>query len=171
MDVMCTMQREENPTIQEVTKLNTVSPLHMNLQAANFQRYERVFACPITLIHVPDVHCHVRASSTSGCASVYKLKLDLQEDDSIELLAVQHEALTNENLMELEAQRKDEERQEEEEVTEEPQRFTMQEMARGFSLFEEALLVFEAQDQPKRRKVHERCSSHSECNPVLPFHL
>ena len=40
----------------------------------------------------------------------------------------------------------DEERQEEEEVTEELKRFTMQEMARGFSLFEEALLVFEAQD-------------------------
>ena len=36
--------------------------------------------------------------------------------------------------------------QEEEEVTEGPKRFTMQEMARGFSLFEEALLVFEAQD-------------------------
>ena len=48
--------------------------------------------------------------------------------------------------MELEAQRKDEERQEEEEVTEGLKRFTMQEMARGFSLFEEALLVFEAQD-------------------------
>ena len=48
--------------------------------------------------------------------------------------------------MELEAQRKDEERQEEEEVTEEPQRFMTQDMARGFSLFEEALLVFEAQD-------------------------
>ena len=46
---------------------------------------------------------------------------------------------------ELEAQRKDEEGQEEE-VTEEPKRFTMQEMAREFSLFEEALLVFEAQD-------------------------
>ena len=44
------------------------------------------------------------------------------------------------------AQRKDEERQEEEEVTEEPKRFTMQEVAREFSLFEEALLVFEAQD-------------------------
>ena len=42
--------------------------------------------------------------------------------------------------MELEAQRKDEERQEEEEVTEEQKRFTMQEMARGFSLYEEALL-------------------------------
>ena len=40
---------------------------------------------------------------------------------------------------------KDEERQEEE-VTEEPKRLTTQEMARGFSLFEEALLVFEAQD-------------------------
>ena len=30
--------------------------------------------------------------------------------------------------------------------TEESKRLTMQEMARGFSLFEEALLVFEAQD-------------------------
>ena len=42
--------------------------------------------------------------------------------------------------MELEAQRKDEERQDEE-VTEELKRFTTQEMTRGFSLFEEALLV------------------------------
>ena len=63
-----------------------------------------------------------------------KLEVDLQEDNFIELLAVQHEELTNEDLMELEAQRKDKERQEEEEVTEEPERFTMQEMARGFSL-------------------------------------
>ena len=47
--------------------------------------------------------------------------------------------------MELEAQRKDKERQEEE-VSEEPKRFTSQEIASGFSLFEEALLVFEAQD-------------------------
>ena len=46
-----------------------------------------------------------------------KLQLDLQEDDYIELLVVQYEKLTNEDLMELEAQRKDEERQEEEEVT------------------------------------------------------
>ena len=42
--------------------------------------------------------------------------------------------------------KKHQERQEEEEVTEEPKRFTMQGMARGFSLFEEALLVFEAHD-------------------------
>ncbi|XP_059984138.1 uncharacterized protein LOC132508194 [Lagenorhynchus albirostris] len=74
-----------------------------------------------------------------------KLELDLQEDDFIELLAVQHKELTNEDLMELETQRKGEERQEEE-VTEEPKRYTMLETAKGFSLFEEGLLVFEAQD-------------------------
>ena len=70
--------------------------------------------------------------------------------------------------MELETQRKDKERQEEE-VTEEWERFMMQEMARGFSLSEEALLVFEAQDLC--RTVHEVCSSHSECSPVLLSHL
>ena len=75
-----------------------------------------------------------------------KLELDLQEDHFTELLAVQHKKLTNEDLIELEAQRKDEERQEEEEVTEELTRFTREETARGFSLFEEALLAFEAQD-------------------------
>ena len=48
--------------------------------------------------------------------------------------------------MELEAQRKDEERQEKGEVIAELKRFTKQEMARGFSLFEEELLVCEAQD-------------------------
>ena len=75
-----------------------------------------------------------------------KKMVDVARSYNIQLLAVQHEELTNnENLMELEAQRKDEERQEEE-VTEEPKRFMTQEMARGFSLFEEALLVFEAQD-------------------------
>ena len=52
-----------------------------------------------------------------------KPELDLQEDDFIKLLAVQHEELTNEDVMKLEAQRKDEERQVEE-VTEEPKRFT-----------------------------------------------
>ena len=45
--------------------------------------------------------------------------------------------------MDLEAQSKDEERQGEE-VTEELKRFMLQEMARGFSLFEETLLVCEA---------------------------
>ena len=41
-------------------------------------------------------------------------------DDFIELLAVQHKEVTNEDLIELEAWRKDEERQGEE-VTEEPE--------------------------------------------------
>ena len=56
---------------------------------------------------------------------------------------MQHQEVTNEDLMESEAQRKDQERQEEE-VIEEPKRFTTWEMARGFSVCEEALLVFEA---------------------------
>ena len=60
-----------------------------------------------------------------------ELELDLQEDDIIDLLAVQYEALTNEDLMELEAQRKDKEGQEEG-VTEEPKRLTMQEMPGAF---------------------------------------
>ena len=51
---------------------------------------------------------------------------------------------TAKKRQELEAQRKDEDRQEEE-LTEEPKRFMVQEMARGLSLFEEALLVFEAE--------------------------
>ncbi|XP_055253090.1 nuclear autoantigen Sp-100 isoform X4 [Moschus berezovskii] len=53
-------------------------------------------------------------------------------------------------LQELEAQRKDEERREEE-VTAELKRFTRQEMARGFSLSEEAALVSEAQDSDIER--------------------
>ena len=54
--------------------------------------------------------------------------------------------LANVNQTELEAERKDKERQEEEEITEEPKRFTVQEMVRGFSLFEEAMLVLGAQE-------------------------
>ena len=73
-----------------------------------------------------------------------KLELDSQEGNFIELFSLQHE-FTNKDLMELETQSKDEERQEED-VTEELKRFMMQVMARGFSLFEETLLVFDAQD-------------------------
>ena len=68
-----------------------------------------------------------------------KLELDLKEDKFLELLVMQPEKLV--------AQRKDGERQEEE-VTKKkkPKRFTVQEMARGCSLFEEALLHFEPQN-------------------------
>ena len=69
-----------------------------------------------------------------------KLELDLYKED-FELLAVQHKELSNEDLMEVEAQRKNKESQNREEVAEEPKRFTMQEMARGFSLFEETVTV------------------------------
>ena len=66
--------------------------------------------------------------------------------------------------MELEAQRKDEERKEDEEDTEEPKGFTTQETARGFSLLVEAWLVFEVQNL--NREWY--CGSHSERNSVLP---
>ena len=93
-----------------------------------------------------------------------KLDLDPQEDNFTELLAVQHKEVTNEDLLELEAQRKDKETQEEE-VTEELMRFMTQEMARGFSLLEEALLVFEPQDQNIERhtKLAETVQSAIQC--------
>ena len=53
------------------------------------------------------------------------LQQDLQEGDFIELLAVQPEKLTKEDLLELEAQRKDEERQEKG-VTEDQRDFQFQ---------------------------------------------
>ena len=59
------------------------------------------------LVLVLGMHCPLCTSSTSSCAFVYKLELDLKEDNLTELLAVQHKELTNENEMELEAQRKD----------------------------------------------------------------
>ena len=67
-----------------------------------------------------------------------------------------------------EAQRKHKEQQEEE-VTEEPQRFMLQEMARGMSLFEEALLVFEAQDPNIERytKVAAAVQNSIQCYRVI----
>ena len=125
-------------------RTNTDSPLHMNPQVVNFQKCKHMLAGHmfVSSCGCTNVHYIVHISSTGGCAFVYKLELDLQENDFIEFLAMQHVELTNEDLMELEAQRKDEERHKEEEVTKELKRFTMQEMARGFCLFEKALLVF-----------------------------
>ena len=70
----------------------------------------------------------------------------MTEDNLTELRTVQLEELSNEDVMELEAQSKEEESQEEEKLTEKLKRLMAQEMVRGFSLFEEALLIFEAQD-------------------------
>ena len=72
------------------------------------------------------IHCHLSIfykCSTSFCVLYTSI-------------AVQHEALTDEDLGVLEAQRKNEERQEVE-VTEEPKGFMLQETVRGFSGFED----------------------------------
>ena len=57
--------------------MDTVSPLHMNLQVENFQRCKRAFTCPITQVSsrvwctlslAPSTSgCVLCASSTSGC--------------------------------------------------------------------------------------------------------
>ena len=94
---------------------------------------------PLQEVVLCELHCTVLYIVQQY--SIY-FKLELQEDNIIELLDVQHEELTNEDLMELEAQRKDEER-EDGKVSEEPKKFMMKEMEKGFSLFDKALLVSE----------------------------
>ena len=103
------------------------------------------------LVHVSGIHCHVCASSKSGCTFVYftvesTVAQYLYFKPRMSGSKCKSSGDVAGTAKKCQAPRKDEERQEEEEVTEEPKRFTMQEMARGFSLFEEALLVFEAQD-------------------------
>ena len=94
-------------------RINTGSPLHMNPQIVNFQKCKHMFAGHMFVSSCVCTHVHfkVHITSTGGSAFVYKLELDLQENDFIEFLAMQHVELTNEDLMELEAQKKDEERQ------------------------------------------------------------
>ena len=69
--------------------------------------------------------------------------------------------------MELEAQRKDKGRQEEEEVTEE-----IHDTGNGKGIFFiwGGTVSFWGTGH-EHRMVHKCCSSHSECNPVLPCHL
>ena len=96
------------------------------------------------LVRVSGVHCHVRASSTSGCAFVYfTVQYGIEYYCAVSLFQAQDvRKHTNsrdvagpaKKHQELEAQRKDEEGQEE--VTAELKRFTRWEMARGFYLFE-----------------------------------
>ena len=94
-------------SLKHRTVETTVSPLHMNLKVVNFKRCKCGFACPITwviMVHESGLHFHV-------CASQHLyFKLELQEGQFIEPLAVQHEELTNEDLMHLKSQWKDEER-------------------------------------------------------------
>ena len=69
-----------------------------------------------------------------------KLKLDLKEDDFTELLSVQHKELNTEDLG-IGGPEKGR-RETEKEVIKEPKTLTMWKMTKGFSLFQEALLVF-----------------------------
>lgn len=57
------------PTFHFPTCCIIVTPLHTNLQVASFQSANvRSSDRPQKLVQVPGVHCHERASSTSGCA-------------------------------------------------------------------------------------------------------
>ena len=48
------------------------SPLHKNLQIANFQKCKRVrVSRQVKLVHRSGAHCHICASRTNGCAFVY----------------------------------------------------------------------------------------------------
>ena len=107
----------------------------------------RVCVCTSSLVslHVSGIYCHACPSPTSGCASVHCTVL--YKHSSIVSLFQARSArgqlhwtpccatwrFTNEDLKELEAQRKHKERQEEA-VTEEPKSSMMQEIVKGFSL-------------------------------------
>ena len=56
---------------RECGKEYTVSSLHTILQVVNFQRCECAFACPVTIVHMSGVHCHMHASSKSSYAFVH----------------------------------------------------------------------------------------------------
>ena len=75
----------------------------------------------VKCVHPPRVAlCNVPYSTVQSAIVQYLyFKLDLWEEGFTELSAVHHKEITNEDLMELEAQRKDEASQEEEEITEE----------------------------------------------------
>ena len=72
--------------------------------------------------------------------------------------------------MELEAQRKDEERQEEEEVPEVPEEIHNTGNSKGIFFTWGGMISF-WDSGPECKTVHELCSSRSEGNPVLLYHL
>ena len=135
---------------------NIVSALYIHYKVSNLQRCKRAFSCPVRLlVHVPGGHCHVCASSVSACAFMhFSVQCSRVGSTMVFLLkprvsgrkckSSSDVAGTAKKHQELKTQRKDEERQKE--VTAELKIFMRQEMARGFSLSEQAALVSEAQD-------------------------
>ena len=136
----------------------SVSPWHIRLQVFKVANVH-LHVQSRTSVPASGMHWYMRASCTHSCAFVYFP------------VAVQREELTNEGvagLMELEAQRKDRERQEEEQITGELKRFTIRKIERGFSLWGGTVGFWVT--GPKHRTGQEGRSSCSECRPVLPCH-
>ncbi|KAK3883528.1 hypothetical protein Pcinc_011179 [Petrolisthes cinctipes] len=82
-----------------------------------------------------------------------KLELDLEEQDFIEFFDAHAKELTNDELRELEKQRKEGEEAEEEEVEVPTKHFQTKVMAQAFALFEEGLTLLESQDPNEERHV------------------
>ncbi|XP_066445361.1 tigger transposable element-derived protein 1-like [Eleutherodactylus coqui] len=89
-----------------------------------------------------------------------KLDLHLEEQDFHEYFAVHNQELTNEDLMELENQRKKEEKEDELEVEPAPKHFQTKMMAKAFQMIEDSLELFESQDPNVERYTKVAASVH-----------
>ena len=85
------------------------------------------------LVNVSGVHCHMRASSTSSCV-LCTLQYCIEYSSTVSYFKPRIFRSKGKSSSDVAG------------TAEEPKTFMTQEMARGFSLFEEALLVFEALD-------------------------
>ncbi|XP_068229516.1 tigger transposable element-derived protein 1-like [Palaemon carinicauda] len=97
-----------------------------------------------------------------------KLELDLQEEDFEELLESYGEELSNQDLMELEAQQRVEE-EEEEETPVPMKKFETKLLAEGFSLIDKAIALFEQQDPSIERctKVANQLNDAIQCYRII----
>ncbi|XP_067932973.1 tigger transposable element-derived protein 1-like [Watersipora subatra] len=98
-----------------------------------------------------------------------KLELDLQEEDFEELLESHGEELSNQDLMELEAQQRVEEEEEEEETPVPMKKFETKLLAEGFSLIDKAIALFKLQDPNIERctKVANQLNDTIQCYRII----
>ncbi|XP_067944942.1 tigger transposable element-derived protein 1-like [Watersipora subatra] len=97
-----------------------------------------------------------------------KLELDLQEEDFEELLESHGAELSNQDLIELEAQQRVEE-EEEEETPVPMKKFETKLLAEGFSLIDKAIALFELQNQNIERctKVANQLNDTIQCYRII----
>uniref|UniRef100_A0AAQ5X1R0 HTH CENPB-type domain-containing protein n=1 Tax=Amphiprion ocellaris TaxID=80972 RepID=A0AAQ5X1R0_AMPOC len=97
-----------------------------------------------------------------------KLELDLEEEDFEELLESHGEELSNQDLMELEAQQRVEE-EEEDETPVPMKKFETKLLAEGFSLIDKAIALFEQQDPNIERctKVANQMNDAIQCYRII----